>query len=96
MEEYKTYNSVAEPVDWCDKKASEKKTAIPLTDQEIENFKKELFDLIERYNVSVEFTCEDCSDTHGLYGDHIAIRDRASGEYIIHSEGWYLLKDYLQ
>lgn len=31
------------------------------------NFRKELKVLLEKYNASIDFSCSDCSDTHGIY-----------------------------
>lgn len=31
------------------------------------NFRKELRALLEKYNASIDFSCSDCSDTHGIY-----------------------------
>lgn len=30
-------------------------------------FRRELKALLEKYNVSIDFSCSDCSDTHGIY-----------------------------
>lgn len=30
-------------------------------------FRKELKVLLEKYNASIDFSCSDCSDTHGIY-----------------------------
>jgi hypothetical protein len=30
-------------------------------------FRKELRALLEKYNASIDFSCSDCSDTHGIY-----------------------------
>ena len=36
-------------------------------------FAKELAQLLEKYNVSIEWTCAEDSDTHGIYGDEMLI-----------------------
>lgn len=36
-------------------------------------FLSELKALLKKHNASIEFTCSDCSDTHGLYNDQIQI-----------------------
>ena len=37
------------------------------------NFKKELYDLLNKYNASITFECDDCSDTYGIYHPKIVI-----------------------
>ena len=53
-----------------------------------DNFKKELKELLSKYNAEIYFTCSDSSDTYGLYEDHIAID--VDGETIIEANGWCL------
>lgn len=36
-------------------------------------FLKEFKDLLLKYNVEIDWTCDECSDTHGLYNDHLYI-----------------------
>ena len=38
-----------------------------------DNLLKELKELLFKYDVSIEFTCSDCSDTHGIYDAHMTI-----------------------
>lgn len=45
-----------------------------MTDDDIKDLKKDLLQLFMKYNVSIGFTCADCSDTYGLYDDHIVYR----------------------
>ena len=40
---------------------------------DIEDFKKELKILLNKYNASIEFDCDSCSDTYGIYDGHIGI-----------------------
>lgn len=35
---------------------------------------QELKKVLEKYNLSINFTCSACSDTHGLYDDQIVIK----------------------
>ena len=39
----------------------------------VKDFKKELKDLLKKYNASIGFSCGDCSDTHGLYDEKMII-----------------------
>lgn len=36
-------------------------------------FLKEFKDLLLKYNADIGWTCDDCSDTYGLYNDHLYI-----------------------
>ena len=36
-------------------------------------FLKEFKDLLLKYNADIRWTCDDCSDTYGLYDDHLYI-----------------------
>lgn len=36
-------------------------------------FLKEFKDLLLKYNVEIGWTCDECSDTYGLYNDHLYI-----------------------
>lgn len=54
-----------------------------MTDDDIKDLKKDLLQLFMKYNVSIGFTCADCSDTYGLYDDHIVIQDNNSRENCI-------------
>ena len=40
------------------------------TDKE---FLAKLKDLLQEYNASIDWTCSDCSDLHGVYDDHLEI-----------------------
>ena len=39
-------------------------------------FLKEFKDLLLKYNADIGWTCDDCSDTYGLYDDHLYIRKK--------------------
>ena len=54
-----------------------------MTDDDIKDLKKDLLQLFMKYNVSIGFTCADCSDTYGLYDDHIVIQDNNSRENVL-------------
>lgn len=36
-------------------------------------FLKEFKELLLKYNADIGWTCDDCSDTYGLYNDHLYI-----------------------
>ncbi len=61
-----------------------------MTDDDIKDLKKDLLQLFMKYNVSIGFTCADCSDTYGLYDDHIVIQDNNSRENVLETDGWWL------
>ena len=59
------------------------------------NFKKELYDLLNKYNASISFECDGCSDTYGIYYPKIVIYQQIKKyEYItlIESSGYSLDK----
>ena len=41
--------------------------------ENIDNFKKELKELLIKYNASIGFNCGENSDTHGLYDEKMVI-----------------------
>lgn len=45
------------------------------------DFARELADLLDKYNVTIGWTCSSCSDTYGIYDDRIDFYD-----YINHTE----------
>lgn len=55
-----------------------------------------LLQLFMKYNVSIGFTCADCSDTYGLYDDHIVIQDNNSRENVLEADGWWLNISHLR
>ena len=59
------------------------------------NFKKELYDLLNKYNASITFECDDCSDTYGIYHPRIVIDQQIKkGVYVtlIECDGYSLDK----
>lgn len=67
-----------------------------MTDDNIKDLKKDLCELLMKYNVSIGFSCSDDSDTYGLYDDHIVIQDNNSRENILETDGWWLNTSYLR
>lgn len=61
-----------------------------MTDGDIENLKKDLLQLFMKYNISIGFSCADCSDTYGLYDDHIVIQENDSRKNVLETDGWWL------
>lgn len=61
-----------------------------MTDDNIKDLKKDLCELLMKYNVSIGFSCSDSSGTYGLYDDHIVIQDNDSRENILETDGWWL------
>lgn len=53
---------------------------------DIITFKKELKELLKKYNVGIGFSCGEGSDTHGLYDERMVI-DIDNKEIII-CNGW--------
>lgn len=51
-------------------------------------FLQELKELLLAYDVSIEFGCSDCSDTHGLYDERIEVW--MGEKEIARSLGWSL------
>lgn len=39
----------------------------------MENFLKELKELLDKHNMSICFDCSSCSDTHGIYDEGIQV-----------------------
>jgi hypothetical protein len=51
--------------------------------------------LLAKYDVSICFTCSDSSDTHGLRGDTLIIKD-ARGSTVFDAQGWALTQHNLK
>lgn len=66
-----------------------------MTNDKIKEFKKELSQLLDKYNVSIGFTCAENSDTHGLYNDYIVVQENESGQNIVEADDWWLTKSDL-
>jgi hypothetical protein len=54
-------------------------------------FLKKLKELLEDYDMSIEFTCSSCSDTHGLHEDQLVIVDKENNR-IFNSNSWCISK----
>lgn len=59
----------------------------------LRDFKRDLRDLLIKHNAYIGFSCDPCSDTHGLTGDKLIVgfrRDNKSFKYkeFQISDGW--------
>lgn len=64
--------------------------------KDVEEFKKELGELLEKYHVRISFACSDSSDTSGLHKDSLVIVDRYTGKEIYRADSWHILaKDFI-
>lgn len=55
---------------------------------ELSNFKRELRELLQKYNASIEVGYADCSDTHGMYDEHMAVSFRNGKSERLTEYGW--------
>lgn len=62
------------------------------------DFKKELAELLEKYNAKIGFTCSECSDVFGLSDDHLIAEIKIGSESFTTdlSSGWWIDFDYLK
>ena len=56
-------------------------------DVDIPQLKRDLAAVLRKHGVSIEFTCDECSDTYGLSGDRIVIAD-AENRYVLDDFSW--------
>lgn len=61
-----------------------------MTEKRIKEFKQELAQLLNKYDVYIAFTCGEYCDLHGLYDDQVVIQDNKTGENIVEAGGWWL------
>jgi hypothetical protein len=52
-----------------------------MNELEIKTFRAELRALLEKYNASINFSVGSCSDTHGLYDEHMIISHTIPGTF---------------
>lgn len=67
-----------------------------LKDNKNEQFLKKLQNLLTKYNATIEFTCDDSSDTWSITGEGmiITIRNQYGEETMIYkSRDWYINKN---
>ena len=54
------------------------------------NFIKELKALLRKYDVNIQFVCDPCSDTYGIYDGGIAVCENKTGKTVVRSNNWSL------
>lgn len=54
----------------------------------VKNFKKELKELLKKYNATIGFDCDDCSDLYGIYDEHVYIQANGERERVV--DGWWI------
>ena len=55
----------------------------------VNEFKKELKELLRKYEMSINVGYDDGSDTYGMSGEHMTCEDNKGNEYLI-CEDWYM------
>jgi hypothetical protein len=62
--------------------------------EKLNNFKKDLKALLTKYNATIGFSVDDCSDTHGLTGDNLFVYfDDNENESHVLSDYWHMDKN---
>lgn len=62
-----------------------------MTNRDKKEFLTKLANLLDEYNVDIEFTCSEGSDTYGLYDDRIIVSERKTEDTILDTcNEWYL------
>lgn len=46
--------------------------------------------LLEEYNVNIQFVCDPCSDTYGIYDGGIAVYENNTDKQVFRTYDWYL------
>jgi len=46
------------------------------------DFTAELLALLTKYNASIDWGCASCSDTHGIYDEHMTVTDNKGNELL--------------
>ena len=57
---------------------------------QLTEFKRELRELLEKHGASIEVGYADCSDTHGMYDEHMAVSFKGGKSHRISEFGWGL------
>jgi hypothetical protein len=65
-----------------------------MKEKTIKNFKKELREVLEKYNATIEFACGQGSDTHGLYSEEMLVCFNKK-DYSL-SKGWVIYAEDLK
>lgn len=61
-----------------------------MTQKDKKEFIKELKALLNKYNVNIQFVCDPCSDTYGIYDAGIAVFESRTGRQVLRTHDWYL------
>lgn len=61
-----------------------------MTHKEKTQFKNELLALLKKYNVNIQFVCDPCSDTYGIYDAGIAVCENRTDRQVFRTHDWYL------
>lgn len=62
-----------------------------MKEKEIDEFKKELGKLLDKYHVRISFDCSESSDISGLHKDSLVIIDRQTDEEIYRAYSWHII-----
>ena len=62
---------------------------------EVENFKKELKELLQKYDATISFEYDPDSDTYGIYDGHIELKIKENKLRHKHQNYWELIADDL-
>lgn len=52
----------------------------------MDDFKTELLALLEKYDASISWGCDSCSDLHGVTGEHMHVTNRKN-ETLLYLDG---------
>ena len=67
-----------------------------MTQKDKREFVKELKALLDRYDVNIQFVCDPCSDTYGIYDAGIAVYENRTDRQVLRTHDWYLDKNNLK
>lgn len=62
-----------------------------MKEKEIDEFKKELGKLLDKYHVRISFDCSESSDISGLHKDSLVIVDRYTNKEIYRAYSWHII-----
>jgi len=54
----------------------------------LDDFKRELAALLDKYGASIEFVVDECSDTYGLYGERQTVHFHGDRDFHTLETGW--------
>lgn len=59
-----------------------------MDNDKVNNLKRELKELLEKYNVSIQFGFNDSTDTHGIHGERIEIVENGTNKVVLSNRGF--------